>query len=113
MMFGLCMLSFSLFHMTNFDLNVDFHTVMMARVYQAMGLAFLFVPINTAAYSALPREKNNAASGLMNLAQKYRRQCRNFACHHGPRSARTVSSVAADGESECHRIRNFKQPFAR
>ena len=41
----------------------------MARVYQAMGLAFLFVPINTAAYSGLPRDKNNAASGLMNLAR--------------------------------------------
>jgi DHA2 family multidrug resistance protein len=69
MMFGLCMLTFSLFHMTNFDLDVDFHTVMMARVYQAIGLAFLFVPINTAAYSSLPRDKNNAASGLMNLAR--------------------------------------------
>jgi DHA2 family multidrug resistance protein len=69
MMFGLCMLSFSLFHMTTFDLTVDFHTVMMARVYQAVGLAFLFVPINTAAYSSLPRDKNNAASGLMNLAR--------------------------------------------
>jgi DHA2 family multidrug resistance protein len=32
-------------------------------------MAFLFVPINTAAYSFLPREKNNAASGLMNLAR--------------------------------------------
>jgi DHA2 family multidrug resistance protein len=69
MLFGLCMLSFSLFHMTNFDLGVDFRTVMMARVYQAMGLAFLFVPINTTAYSSLPRDKNNAASGLMNLAR--------------------------------------------
>jgi DHA2 family multidrug resistance protein len=69
MLFGLSMLSFSLFHMTTFDLGVDFHTVMMARVYQAMGLAFLFVPINTAAYSGLPRDKNNAASGLMNLAR--------------------------------------------
>jgi DHA2 family multidrug resistance protein len=69
MLFGLTMLSFSLFHMTTFDLGVDFHTVMMARVYQAVGLAFLFVPINTAAYSSLPREKNNAASGLMNLAR--------------------------------------------
>jgi DHA2 family multidrug resistance protein len=68
-MFGLSMLSFSLFHMTTFDLSVDFHTVMMARVYQATGLAFLFVPINTAAYSGLPRDKNNAASGLMNLAR--------------------------------------------
>jgi DHA2 family multidrug resistance protein len=69
LMFGLCMLTFSLFHMTTFDLAVDFHTVMMARVYQALGLAFLFVPINTAAYSTLPRDKNNAASGLMNLAR--------------------------------------------
>ena len=69
MLFGLSMLSFSLFHMTSFDLGVDFHTVMMARVYQALGLAFLFVPINTAAYSGLPRDKNNAASGLMNLAR--------------------------------------------
>jgi MFS transporter, DHA2 family, multidrug resistance protein len=69
MLFGLSMLSFSLFHMTNFDLAVDFHTVTMARVYQALGLAFLFVPINTAAYSGLPRDKNNAASGLMNLAR--------------------------------------------
>jgi DHA2 family multidrug resistance protein len=69
MLFGLSMLSFSLFHMTNFDLNVDFRTVMMARVFQAMGLAFLFVPINTTAYAFLPRDKNNAASGLMNLAR--------------------------------------------
>src|SRR5260370_23781197 len=69
MMFGFTLLSLSLFHMTTFDLAVDFHTVMMARVYQAAGLAFLFVPINTAAYSFLPRDKNNAASGLMNLAR--------------------------------------------
>jgi len=69
LMFGLSMLSFSLFHMTSFDLGVDFHTVTMARVYQALGLAFLFVPINTTAYSSLPRDKNNAASGLMNLAR--------------------------------------------
>ncbi len=69
MVIGLITLSFSLFHMTNFDLGVDFRTVMLARVIQAAGLAFLFVPINTAAYSFLPREKNNAASGLMNLAR--------------------------------------------
>jgi MFS transporter, DHA2 family, multidrug resistance protein len=69
LIFGLTVLSLSLFHMTTFDLDVDFHTVMMARVFQAVGLAFLFVPINTAAYAFLPREKNNAASGLMNLAR--------------------------------------------
>ena len=69
MVVGLAALSLALFHMTNFDLQIDFHTAMMARIYQAAGLAFLFVPINTAAYAFLPREKNNAASGLMNLAR--------------------------------------------
>jgi DHA2 family multidrug resistance protein len=69
LLFGLSMLSLSLFHMTRFDLDIDFRTATLARVLQAMGMAFLFVPINTAAYAFLPREKNNAASGLMNLAR--------------------------------------------
>ena len=67
--FGLFVLSTSLFHMTGFDLDMDFRTVAVARMFQAAGMAFLFVPINTAAYAFLPREKNNAASGLMNLAR--------------------------------------------
>src|SRR6202011_6420835 len=33
------------------------------------GLRFRVVPINTTAHSRLPRDKNNAASGLMNLAR--------------------------------------------
>src|SRR2546430_1722554 len=69
LLLGLLILSFSLFHMTNFDLQIDFRTVATARMIQAAGMAFLFVPINTAAYAFLPREKNNAASGLMNLAR--------------------------------------------
>ncbi|MGA7908141.1 MAG: DHA2 family efflux MFS transporter permease subunit, partial [Candidatus Sulfotelmatobacter sp.] len=69
LVFGLVMLSGSLFHMTRFDLSIDFRTAAIARVIQAAGMAFLFVPINTAAYAFLPRDKNNAASGLMNLAR--------------------------------------------
>jgi DHA2 family multidrug resistance protein len=69
LVFGLVMLSASLFHMTGFDLQMDFRSAAIARVLQAAGMAFLFVPINTAAYAFLPREKNNAASGLMNLAR--------------------------------------------
>src|SRR5579863_1627349 len=69
LLFGLLVLSFSLFHMAGFDLDIDFRTTATARVFQAAGMAFLFVPINRAAYAFLPREKNNAASGLMNLAR--------------------------------------------
>jgi DHA2 family multidrug resistance protein len=69
LVFGLVVLSSSLFHMTTFNLEIDFRTTAVARMLQAVGMAFLFVPINTAAYAFLPREKNNAASGLMNLAR--------------------------------------------
>ena len=52
-----------------FDLDIGFGNAVIARMIQGVGLAFLFVPINTVAYSYLPREKNNAASGLINLAR--------------------------------------------
>jgi DHA2 family multidrug resistance protein len=68
--FGFLLLATSMFSIAHqFSLDVDFRTLMWARVYQSSGLAFLFIPINTAAYAYLPREKNNAASGLINLAR--------------------------------------------
>jgi DHA2 family multidrug resistance protein len=69
LVFGLSVLSFSLFHMMRFDTSIDFRTAATARVIQTTGLAFLFVPINTAAYAFLPPGKNNAASGLINLSR--------------------------------------------
>lgn len=69
LLFGLCIVSFSLFHMTRFDTLIDFRTAATARAIQAAGLAFLFVPINTVAYAFLPKDKNNAASGLINLSR--------------------------------------------
>jgi DHA2 family multidrug resistance protein len=66
---GLAITSLSMFHMTTFNTDMDYKYVMLARCFQAAGLAFLFVPINTAAYAFVPRNKNNAASGLINLAR--------------------------------------------
>jgi MFS transporter, DHA2 family, multidrug resistance protein len=66
---GLAITSAALIHMTNFNNDMDFKYAMLARCFQAAGLAFLFVPINTAAYRFVPRDKNNAASGLINLAR--------------------------------------------
>ncbi len=66
---GLLITCVSLIHMTNFDIQMDFKYAVVARCFQASGLAFLFVPINTAAYAFVPPTKNNAASGLINLAR--------------------------------------------
>jgi DHA2 family multidrug resistance protein len=66
---GLVITSLALIHMTNFDVYIDYRYAVIARCFQAAGLAFLFVPINTAAYAFVPPTKNNAASGLINLAR--------------------------------------------
>jgi len=66
---GLFITSISMFHMTTFNTQMDYRYVMLARCLQSSGLAFLFVPINTAAYAFVPRNRNNAASGLINLAR--------------------------------------------
>lgn len=66
---GLIITSSALIHMTSFDTEMDFRHAVYARCFQAAGLAFLFVPINTVAYAFVPRNKNNAASGLINLAR--------------------------------------------
>ena len=68
-MFGMFVEGCSLLYMTNFDTQASFAELAGARAFQAAGLAFLFVPINTAAYNGLPKGKNNNASALINLAR--------------------------------------------
>ncbi len=58
-----------LYRMTSISGDVDFHTIMMLRVYQMAGVAFLFVPIQTMTYVGIPMEKNNNVSGMINLAR--------------------------------------------
>jgi DHA2 family multidrug resistance protein len=66
---GVVIVAGSLFHMATFNLDIDFHTAMMARIYQSAGMAFLFVPINVMAFYFIPKEKINNATGIINLAR--------------------------------------------
>ena len=62
---GFAMTAASLWHMsTHLTLQIDFKTAAMLRVYQTVGLAFIFIPSNTLAYVGIPRNKNNQVSGL-------------------------------------------------
>jgi len=63
------MTSWALYHMSNFSLDMNFGVLAYARIYQAIGIAFLFVPINTVAYAFMPANKSNAVSALINLGR--------------------------------------------
>jgi DHA2 family multidrug resistance protein len=47
----------------------------MLRIFQAAGLAFLFIPINTISYTGIPQTQNNDVSGLTNLARNIGGSC--------------------------------------
>jgi MFS transporter, DHA2 family, multidrug resistance protein len=49
------------------DLLVSFSAATWLRIFQYLPMAFLFVPLTTAGYLGLPKEKSNAAAGLMNF----------------------------------------------
>jgi DHA2 family multidrug resistance protein len=57
----------ALYHMTILNAGMDFRTAAMLRVYQTMGLAFIFIPINTLSYVGMPPNKSNQISGMTNL----------------------------------------------
>jgi DHA2 family multidrug resistance protein len=66
---GFAACSVALFHMTNLNLGISFGVAVKFRIFQAAGIAFLFVPINTMSYVGVPRNKNNQVSGMVNLAR--------------------------------------------
>jgi MFS transporter, DHA2 family, multidrug resistance protein len=66
---GVSIFSLSLFHMASFNLNIDFTTAMTSRMWQSLGMAFLFIPINTSAFYFIAQKDVNRATGLINLAR--------------------------------------------
>ena len=51
----------------NLDLQIAFRTAATYRALQSLGLALLFIPINTASYVGVPEEKGGEVSGFINL----------------------------------------------
>jgi MFS transporter, DHA2 family, multidrug resistance protein len=67
--FGFGSIALALLYMTSLDLQMSFAYAAKLRFLQSIGLAFLFVPINTLIYVGVPPGKNNDVSGLSNLAR--------------------------------------------
>ena len=66
---GLLIAAIGLFDMTRFDLQTDYATFVWARIIQAVGLAFLFIPINMAGYVGISPDKSSQASSLINVSR--------------------------------------------
>jgi DHA2 family multidrug resistance protein len=69
MVLGLACIALSMWYSTSLTPDASFSYFACVRVYQTIGLPFLFIPINTVAYDGLPPDKTNQASALMNVAR--------------------------------------------
>jgi MFS transporter, DHA2 family, multidrug resistance protein len=67
--FGCLVSASALFVMSGWNLQLDYGHAVRTRMLQSFGLAFLFIPINVAAFAFVPREKTNMGTGIINLAR--------------------------------------------
>lgn len=69
MMFGLATEAIGLYLFVGLSADISWQWAAVARMGIAIGLPFLFIPINTAAYADIPPEKIPEASAQLNLAR--------------------------------------------
>jgi DHA2 family multidrug resistance protein len=65
--FGFIAMGFALLYSADLVPNMSFERMATIRAAQTFGLAFMFVPISTIAYSSLPRELNGDAAALYTM----------------------------------------------
>ena len=64
---GFVITTWGLYRMSTLNQNISFGQAVSWRVFIALGLPFLFIPINTLCYAGIPQEKYNEVSGLTAL----------------------------------------------
>lgn len=68
-MFGAVIVAFSMWHLTGLTGDITYGYAALSRIFLALGLPFLFLPVTTASYDGVPPDKTNQASALINVAR--------------------------------------------
>jgi MFS transporter, DHA2 family, multidrug resistance protein len=67
--FALVVEAFALWNLTRLNTQMTFADAAIARMWQALGIPFMFVPLTTIAYIGLPRSASSQASALLNVGR--------------------------------------------
>jgi MFS transporter, DHA2 family, multidrug resistance protein len=68
-MVGACIVVFAMWHLTGLNGDITYAYAAWARIFLAIRLPFLFLPVTTASYDGVPADKTNQASALINVAR--------------------------------------------
>ena len=64
---GLCLVGFSTYVASQFNLSIDFWMVIMPRVYLGLGMSMVFVPLTSMAFATIPKAEMSNATSIFNL----------------------------------------------
>jgi MFS transporter, DHA2 family, multidrug resistance protein len=64
---GLLITAYSVYYMSGFTDAIDFHTAVMGRIIQSIGMPFIFVAVTFITMAYVPKEQMNNASAVFNL----------------------------------------------
>ncbi|HYD19007.1 MAG TPA: DHA2 family efflux MFS transporter permease subunit [Patescibacteria group bacterium] len=67
--FGLSCMAFSLWQMSQFNLDVSQAMLVETGLLQGFGMGFVFVPLTAVAYATLPKHYRNDAAGVFSLVR--------------------------------------------
>jgi len=68
-MLGAAIVAFSMWHLTGLTADITYGYAALSRIFLALGLPFLFLPVTTASYDGVPPDNTNQASALINVAR--------------------------------------------
>jgi DHA2 family multidrug resistance protein len=66
---GATIAALSMWHLTGLTGDISYGYAALARIYLAVGLPLLFLPVTTASYDGVPPDRTNQASALINVAR--------------------------------------------
>jgi len=69
MAFGMLVVALSMWHATSLSPDASFDYFAWLRIFQTIGLPFLFIPITTASYASVEPDETGQASALINVAR--------------------------------------------
>jgi DHA2 family multidrug resistance protein len=66
---GATIAALSMWHLTGVTGDISYGYAALARIYLAVGLPLLFLPVTSASFEGVPPERTNQASALINVAR--------------------------------------------
>jgi DHA2 family multidrug resistance protein len=69
MAFGLAIETYAMWRLTHINGDLSFSYAAQMRVWIAVGIPFLFVPLSNAAYIGLPQDQSSQASSMLSISR--------------------------------------------